>query len=388
MTATQPPPPPISTWGHIWRTVLVVAISLVGWVQLASWQWEHARWWLFLDLGLGALALALSFWRRRRPVAVAALTALMSSISALSGGPATLALMSLATRRRLPEILPVALLSLACYSALEIVNPTTDEDGFFTGAIIVSVICITTGWGMYIGSRRELLATLRDRADSSESEQSMRLDQARQAERTRIAREMHDVLAHRISMIALHSGAMTFRTDLSADEMRVAAGIIQDNSHLALTELREVLGILRDGPGDANPDLPQPSAEDIAQLIGQARATGLRVLLTDTREAGSVSESTGRTMYRVVQEGLTNARKHAQDTTVSITLTGTPASGIAVELSNPLHLGDSRLQTPASGLGLVGLEERVELAGGTLTHEVTPARAFVLRAWLPWRTIP
>lgn len=383
VTATVPPPP-ISTWGHIWRTALVLSISLLGWSSVAGWQWEHARWWFYADIALGALALALSYWRRRHPVSVAVSTALIGGASWLAGGPALLALTSLATRRRLWEILPVALLAVVPFATLEYLDPTTEGGWLFAAPIIVSVIGVTVGWGMYIGSRRELLETLRDRAEGTEAEQALRLEQARRAERTRIAREMHDVLAHRISMIALHSGAMTFRTDLSADAMRDAAGIIQENSHLALTELREVLGILRDDPGDAIPDLPQPSAEDIPRLIDEARGTGLRVLLTDTRDASTVSESTGRTLYRVVQEGLTNARKHAQDTTVVVVLDDSPADGITVELTNPLRVGDSRLATPASGLGLVGLAERVELAGGTLSHEVTAARTFVLRARLPW----
>lgn len=380
----QPPPPPISRWGHIWRMLLVLALSFSGWSVVASWQWENARWWFYLDIGLGLGALVLSFWRRRLPVPVAVATALASACSTFAAGPATLTLMSLATRRRLPEIIPVTLLSVACFSVEEYLNPVTTDEWIFIAPIIASVIAVTVGWGMYIGSRRELVATLRERAESAESEQVMRLEQARQSERTRIAREMHDVLAHRISMIALHSGAMTFRTDLSADQLRETAGIIQDNSHLALTELREVLGILRDG-SDANPDLPQPSAEDIAQLVEQAGATGLRARLVDSRAPGRVSDSTGRTMYRVVQEGLTNARKHAQNTTVTVNLGGSPEDGITVELRNPLRLGDARLQTPASGLGLVGLAERVELAGGALSHHVTPERDFVLHAWLPWR---
>lgn len=380
------PPPPISTWGHVWRTALVLTISASGWSAFAGWQWEHARWWFYADLALGVLALALSFFRRRRPVPVAVATALLSGVSALAAGPATLTLMSLSTRRRPREIIPVAALSIAAAVYLEYLGPVSVGEWMFTTPVIVSIIGVTVGWGMYTGSRRELLTTLQDRAESAEAEQSLRLDQARQAERTRIAREMHDVLAHRISMIALHSGAMTFRTDLSADEMREAAGIIRESSHLALTELREVLGILRDGPGDAKPDLPQPSADDITRLIEEARGTALRVQFTDNMVATPVPESTGRTMYRVVQEGLTNARKHAQDTTVTVTLEGSPVDGITVELSNPLRVGDERLRSPASGLGLVGLAERVALAGGTLTHDVTPARAFILRAQLPWPT--
>ena len=130
---------------------------------------------------------------------------------------------------------------------------------------------------MYIGSRRELLATLRERADTAEAEQAARVAQARTAERAQIAREMHDVLAHRISLVTMHAGALTYREDLTADEMRATAAVIQENSHQAMVELREVLGLLRDGPGDSAPELPQPSAVDLPALLDEARASGMRI---------------------------------------------------------------------------------------------------------------
>ena len=101
--------------------------------------------------------------------------------------------------------------------------------------------------GAYIGSRRELLWTLRDRAERAEDEQALRVEQGRLNERHRIAREMHDVLAHRISLIAMHAGALAYRTDLTAEEMHETAELIQAKSHEALTDLRQVLGVLRDG---------------------------------------------------------------------------------------------------------------------------------------------
>src|SRR5665811_1172258 len=126
-------------------------------------------------------------------------------------------------------------------------------------------------------SRRELLATLRDRAHAAEAEQSLRVAQAQGAERARIAREMHDVLAHRISMVAMHAGALAYRTDLSVDEIQRTSSIIQENAHRALVDLRVVLGILRDGPDDSAPELPQPSISDLASLIAEARSTGLTI---------------------------------------------------------------------------------------------------------------
>src|SRR5699024_3440919 len=148
-------------------------------------------------------------------------------------------------------------------------NPDSVDDWRTSVPIVVAIVAVTVGWGLYIGSRRELLATLRDRAERAEAEQELRTAQARIAERAPIAREMHDVLAHRISLLTLHAGALAYREDLEPQEVREAAGIIQDTSHQALTDLREVLGVLREGPGDALPELPQPDADDLPELIAE-----------------------------------------------------------------------------------------------------------------------
>ena len=126
-------------------------------------------------------------------------------------------------------------------------------------------------WGMYIGSRRELLWSLRQRAERAESEQGLRAAQSRSNERERIAREMHDVLAHRISQISMHAGALAFREDLTAEEMRDSAGVIQAKAHEALTDLRGVLGVLRDESGELT-HAPLPTYADLPALVDEARA--------------------------------------------------------------------------------------------------------------------
>ncbi|MET0928974.1 MAG: histidine kinase [Aeromicrobium sp.] len=376
--------PELRRWSHVWRYTVVLVISGFSWFEVSQWQWDHHRWWFWGDLLLGVVALGLLGWRRRFPVAVAVATNALTAVSWTAGGPAVLALVSLATRRRWREIIPVGLLGLAAGVALEAQNPISDEPFGFTIPLVLLVIAVTVGWGMYIGSRRELLATLRERAETAESEQHARVTQARTAERSRIAREMHDVLAHRISLVTMHAGALVYREDLDAEAMRATARIIQDNSHRAMIDLREVLGILRDGPGDADPELPQPSARDLPDLILEARQSGMRVVTNDRIDLIDVPDQLGRTLYRVVQEGLTNARKHAADTLVTVTIDGGPTVGATVEVRNPRRVGEAHRQAPASGLGLVGLGERTALAGGRLTHRISPAGDFVLEAWLPW----
>lgn len=364
--------------------IVVLILSGLGWSQFFPWQWDHNRLWFFSDIGIGIVCFVLMFLRRRFPVRIAAITALAASISSAAGGPATLALVSLATRRRWREIVPVSAISLASSLWLNHLDPSSKDSWIVAYTAIASIIGVTVGWGMYIGSRRELLGTLRDRADRAESEQSRRVEQARTAERGRIAREMHDVLAHRISLVSMHAGALTFRTDLTDEEIRNTAGVIQENSHQALTELREVLGVLRDGPGDADPELPQPSAPDVSSLVAESRAVGMKIDYVEDPDLSALPDSIGRTVYRLVQEGLTNARKHAPDTLITVTVSGSPGNGVTTSIRNPLRIGDSRIKTPDSGLGLIGLAERLDLAGGRLSHHITPDQVFVLHAWLPW----
>lgn len=376
--------PRLRWWSQAWRYLVVVAVSGVAWFEVARWQWDNARWWFWLDLGLGITSLVLTAWRRRHPVAVAALTNLASFGSWSTSGPATLALVSMSTRRRWREIVPVGALSLVAGLVLEGGNPVSADDPAFTIPFIVIVIGLTIGWGLYIGSRRELLATLRERAETAESEQHARIAQARRAERSRIAREMHDVLAHRISLVTMHAGALAYRDDLSSEEVRTTATIIQDNSHRAMIELREVLGVLRDGPGDSAPERPQPSAGDLLSLIAEGREAGMRIDDLVDVSLDDVPDRLGRTVYRVVQEGLTNARKHASDTLVTVRVSGRAGEAVSILVRNPIRVGEDVSSVPPSGLGLAGLAERVELAGGDLTHRLSPADEFVLEARLPW----
>jgi len=375
--------PRLTVWSHVWRYVVITGISVAAWWGLAEWQWNNNRAWFGVDLALGLASFVLVAWRRRAPFAIALALNVMSAVSGAVGGPATLALVSLATRRRWREIIPVGVVSLVASIILVRLDPTgAGEPWQLTTPLVAAIVAITVGWGMYIGSRRELLARLRERAETTESEQAARLAQSRTAERSRIAREMHDVLAHRISMVTMHAGALAYRDDLTPEQVRETAGIIQENSHQALTELRQVLGVLREDPGDADPERPQPSADDLPELLEEAREAGMNVV-SNLGPVEAIPDPMGRTAYRVVQEGLTNARKHAPDTLVTVALSGGPGDGLTISVRNPLRIG-SPLDVPDSGLGLVGLSERAALVGGRLSQGVTADREFTLTVWLPW----
>jgi signal transduction histidine kinase len=195
---------------------------------------------------------------------------------------------------------------------------------------------------------------------------------------------MHDVLGHRLSLLSVHAGALEFRPDAPAEEVARAAKVIRENAHLALQDLREVLGVLRAPVGE----LPQPTIGDVQQLVAESGRAGMRVALHEDT-AGPVPDLAGRTAYRVVQEALTNARKHAPGAEVQVRLAGAPGQGPTVEMCNRPP-GPRSVPAPGAppgrgtGQGLAGLAERVALAGGALEHGPTGAGGWRLAARLPW----
>jgi len=374
---------PALTWvSHLWRYALCVAISAAVWGSVAGTEWRDHRGLLAVELVLGVASYVLVFFRRRAPVTIALVVAAMSVLSGIAAGPATLAAVSVATRRVAWEVVVVCLANLAAAQAYTLIAPIEDNSPVITTLVILAVNTGMMGWGLYIGSRREIIWNLRARAERAEREQELRIGQARSTERARIAREMHDVLAHRITQVSMQAGALAFRDDLSGDRLREGLGQIQGQANDALHELRDVLGVLReDDPGPVTAR-PQPTYDDIAALVDEARTLGLAIDWADEVDTTTpVPPATGRTVYRIVQEGITNVRKHAPGSVVAIRSAGGPETGISVVLANPLAAAATG--APGAGLGLVGLRERAELRGGRLDQRTEDA-TFVLEAWLPW----
>ncbi|MCP9947938.1 histidine kinase [Actinomadura madurae] len=336
------------------------------------------------DLAFGGLhCAALLLFRRRYPVAVA-VTMTFTQWSATSAlGATAIAMYSLAILRPWRTLLPIAAANLALILAL--FRITSADHQFRQGAVTFALLyaVLITG-GMLVRSRRQLIASLEERARAAETEQRLRVEEARLLERERIAREMHDVLAHRISLLAVHAGALEFRPDAPADQ-REAAGIIRQSAYEAMEDLREVIGVLRDDAAGAEPERPQPTLGDVAALVQESRRAGGRVTLEeDVPEPGRIPSRVGRHAYRIVQEGLTNARKHAPGARVRVALAA--GSELDIEIVNALPPGPPALPLPGSGAGLVGLAERVALLGGTLEHGRTGDGRFRLRARLPLET--
>ncbi|MDQ3714941.1 MAG: histidine kinase [Actinomycetota bacterium] len=339
------------------------------------------------DAALGGLASLGLWWRRRWPVGFALVAGLFAIYSLSASGVALIALFTVAAHRRLGmAVLVAAGYALTSWLTL-LVRPDVSPPNLLQSVLGVVGVVALLALGMFVRARRQLAFAERERAAA---EQEFRVAQARQLERNRIAREMHDVLGHRLSLLSLQAGALELWPDTPPEEIARAAGVIRSTAHGALEDLREVIGVLRAARDDDRahgvPERPRASLADLATFIEESRQAGMRVVLEcEVTDLGAVPEAVARTAFRIVQEGLTNARKHADHAAVSVAVRGAAADGLTIEVRNPWPEGVARTTPiPGAGMGLVGLAERTALTGGRLEHGRTPEGEFRLSAWLPW----
>jgi signal transduction histidine kinase len=325
------------------------------------------------------VASAALFWRRRFPATVTAITVL-GMLTAAIFVPMGLALLTLAIRRR---DLVLAGLGFAGYAAY-VLNSWGSNGQFwvsiFTGPFLVGTWIAV---GAYVGARRDLMVSLRDRAERAEAERELRSEQARLGERARIAQEMHDVLAHKVSLIALHAGGLEVNPAVGADKVEGSARLIRETARQAMEDLREVLGVLRTDVSVAGADLtPVPRAADLERLVAASQNAGVSVA-SEFVLPDDVPVVVGRTVYRVVQESLTNVHKHARGAATEVNVHGARGEGVTVRVTNVRPVAAGSL-LPGAGAGLVGLRERVQLVGGRLTTGPTAQGGWRVEAWLPW----
>ena len=338
-----------------------------------------------VDVACGALACLSLWWRRRWALGVGLVCVVLGTFSISATPAGLLALFSLAVHRPARPALLTAALLIVSALLFAVYSPTTDPVSVFLR--VTPLALAVTAWGMYIRARRQLLRTLRERALRAEADQRRHEDQARMAERTRIAREMHDVLAHRISLLALHAGGLEVRPDLPPAQVHEIAELMRSTARQALEELRGVIGVLRDESGqDLVPPGPQPTLGDIRHLVDQTRRAGGTIdLKLQVEHAADLPSGLGRDAYRIVQEALTNIGKHAGRSAAWVRVTGGPGKGLQVSVQNQQPVEpQAGPALPGSGAGLLGLQERVALAGGTLVHGPNGSGEFVVRAELPW----
>ncbi|MCE7002968.1 histidine kinase [Kibdelosporangium philippinense] len=364
------------------RHITLITI-LVGVCSVATGYGEYASGSLVaLDIAIGIIACALVPLLFRWPVATALVLAVLAAISPTATPPSTIGTLQVSSRQPFPAALGVAVFGIAAHAVRFAWHPLPGLSFAWWMVLVVITHLGLLGWGALAQARRQVIASLRERAERAEAEQGRRILEARAAERTRIAREMHDVLAHRLSLLATYAGALEYRPDLAPEKLSQAAGVIRSGVHQALDELRDVITVLRDKSSPENTDRPVPVLDDLPTLVEESRAVGTPVDVNG--DVTEVPGATSRTAYRVLQEALTNARKHAPGQPVKIDINGNPGRNLIIEVTNPLCHADTPT-FPGTGTGLIGLTERVRLAGGKLDHEVT-AREFRLHALLPWPT--
>ncbi|MFB7293920.1 sensor histidine kinase [Actinacidiphila glaucinigra] len=279
--------------------------------------------------------------------------------------------------------------------------------------------------GLYVGARRRLVESLRERADGLERELSLlaetatsSAERARMEERTRIAREMHDVVAHRVSLMVVHAAALQAIAVKDPEKASASAQLLGDMGRQALNELREMLGVLRAEPATAAraaapaasvsaasvvrvaaaaetiaPAAPAAAAEaeedeqgpclaELRRLLDESRAAGMDVELTVEGEERPLAARVEATVYRVVQEALTNVHKHAPGARARIRLAYREAE-VAVLVQNGPSDGAPALVLPSGGNGLVGMKERVTALGGGFAAGTTHEGGFRVSAMLP-----
>ena len=311
-------------------------------------------------------------WRRTHPAAVGIF---VGAVSVVLAPTPFVAAFNAAIRTRGRELAVIAGLTVVACFTNPLLYRGPQSLGLEFGAG-VGLAAAALGWGLFVRARRRLVRSLRDASDRA-------ADDARQAERRRIAREMHDVLAHRLSLLSVHAGALEFRPDAPAEDVAEAASVIRQNARAALEDLRDVIGVLREDGSEGPTEPPQPTIADLDALVAESRAAGMRIAADIDLGDAALSSAVGRTAYRIAQEGLTNARKHAPGAAVTLTVHVLDGDlHVAIRSLAPVAVA-SAAPLPGAGTGLIGLSERVALAGGELEHGVDSGGAFVLRARLP-----
>ncbi|WP_051815650.1 sensor histidine kinase, partial [Glycomyces tenuis] len=270
-----------------------------------------------------------------RPIGGTIAATVLAAFTPIATPAATAGVVQVAQHRRLPPAAAVAALGVAAHAVQGLVDPNPAISYEWWLLLDVAVYGALLGWGALTRSRRELLASLRERAHRAEAEQGRRVAEARAAERRELAREMHDVLAHRLSLVSTYAGALEYRPDAPPEQLATAAGIVRQGIHEALDELRQVIGLLREND-TADDDGFVPTLADLPRLLEEARRVGQSIRLVDERAEAAPPVSIGRTAFRVLQEGLTNARKHAPGLPVEAVLRGEPGGRLLIELRNPL----------------------------------------------------
>ncbi|WP_432053094.1 sensor histidine kinase [Streptomyces xiamenensis] len=309
------------------------------------------------------------------PLLVTAAAAWWPSLFALL----LVALYDMAVRSRARVAVACSVLVVICWLIRE---PWVGVPWWFAALSMALPLVVAVVVGLWLGSRRRLLEALDNQVQHLKVESDLREAAARDAERSRIATEMHDVLAHRLSLIALHTGVLATRGETLPTDVTERLQLLRTSSTEALADLRDVLGALRDPEATAGAPLT-PVLRDVEELVEEARVAGQNVEAGIEGHVGLAPTTHRLAAFRIVQEALTNARKHAAGGNVTVSIDYRPPTTL-VTITNTA--GTAAPGRVASGYGLVGLRERVAALGGSLRAGPAGAGAWQLTARIPHPT--
>ncbi|MEL4506088.1 histidine kinase [Luteococcus sp. H138] len=366
--------------------LLVLAIFVYN-LPIQFGSMPTGLWWgigLLVSVGLCAPGLL----RRKRPVATYAVIQLVAVVQSLLGisllaadAMLLLAVYTLASRRRwqlsaLAAVITTGWTVLSCLPVLRRGDMSIGDVG-----VIVALILWAWTWGRWVQTRRGYIASLRERAAQLEREKAVESALAAAQERTRIARELHDVVSHSLSVAVVMSDGAASTISQDPERSRQAMIAVRDISRTALADMRRMLGVLRDDePGS---HAPQPGLEQLPDLVEQSRVAGLPVSFSEQgQRTTDVPASVGLSVYRIIQEALTNVRKHAGLVTdVRVTVCHRPEA-IEVSISDD-GPGAMSAGKDHAGHGLVGMRERVAAHHGQLRTGQRPGGGFEVVATIP-----
>ncbi|MET9225219.1 histidine kinase [Lentzea sp. NPDC003310] len=307
------------------------------------------------------------------------------------GGPALMVLVSYTAGRRIESWVKAVVTMAFTFVVVVLLwdwdQRPLDIEPVYGMLILVTIFGVGVALpflvGRYLAQREALVRAMQDREERMRGEHKLLSRQVRLRERSRIAQDMHDSLGHRLSLISVHAGALALDPTLG-EKQREAIGVLRTAALTGMGELRAIIGVLRaeDGPDD---DPATRTAESIDSLVSDARKAGVLVSLVRGGQSHPLPSRVSHAAYRVAQEGLTNAAKHAPGAAVQVTVKYEPDALVVEVRNNPCRNGSPE---GAPGVGLIGLTERVRVAGGILHVGALPSGGFRIAAVLPYEETP
>lgn len=326
------------------------------------------------------------YWRRRLPERVHGIVLIASAIAMATTslqGPIFALVISLYSIGRYAQVYRNSVMGLVAAYVLLIIAEIAFGGLSFSDFPELFLPFVFWFFGRQLRARGEYLRVLRDRADQLEREQLVEAERAVSAERTRIAREMHDIVAHQVSLMTVQAGAAKTVAISDPEAAIRAMGAVEDAGRQALDELRHVLGVLRQDK-ESTGSRPQPGRNDLPRLIDEIRRAGLQVTFEHNGIQQHLPARIELAIYRIVQEALTNVLKHAgPDAPEPVQAQVHVRIDQNVVIVSIEDNGIASISMPGSGHGIAGMRERAQSLGGTLDAGPRASGGFLVMARLP-----